>query len=266
MINIKNHIESIIFILILLAIYHFYLIFNICNGKESLDIYEYRSEDYQNGDVVILILGGTHGDEPAGTYAIKLLQKEINLNKLKLKRCKLILIPAVNYCSLRIGFRLIPEIGDFNRKYPTSINDNPSNNIIKKIVNIVKTSDFIVDFHEGWGFNRKNSLSLGSTLSPSNTSNSFIVASNLLNSINKKLEGSKRYRILTHNDELIKENNDLYAKSQNIKGTLKNYCNIINKNYILIETSGKYNIQPINIRINQNLIFLKEILEYYHTI
>lgn len=265
-ITISNIKEILIVFLVLFIIYHFYLTYNVCSGKESLDIFEYQSDNYVKDDKVILILGGTHGNEPAGSNAIKKIISNLNLNIIKLNRCKLIVIPQVNYCGLKIGFRFIPEIGDLNRKYPTTADGVSSNNIIKQIIEKVKLADFVLDFHEGWGFNRKNSSSMGSTITPTNTPKSFVIAKILFDSINKNLSGEKRFRILTTEKNLINKNPDVYATEEDIRGSLCYYCNKLNKDYILIETTGQNNIQPIDVRVNQALTFIKNILEYYNVI
>lgn len=253
--------EIIIILIVILIIYHFYLTYNVCSGSDSIDIYEFQSENYKVGDKTILIIGGTHGNEPAGYHAIKTFMKNLNLNKIKLNSCKLILIPQVNYCALKIGLRFIPEIGDLNRKYPTSIDGKSNNNIIKQIQNKISEADFVLDFHEGWGFNRLNGDSMGSTITPTNTELSFNIARDLFSNINKNLKDHKRFRILTTNSDLVKSDPDLYSLETDIHGSLRYYCNIINKDYILIETTGQNNIQELSVRINQNLFIINHILK-----
>jgi hypothetical protein len=254
--------EIIIILIVILIIYHFYLTYNVCSGSDSIEIYEFQSENYKTGDKTILIIGGTHGNEPAGYLAIKKFMQNLNLNRIKLNSCKLILIPQVNYCALKLGIRFIPEIGDLNRKYPTTSDGKSSNNIIKQIQNKISEADFVLDFHEGWGFNRLNEDSMGSTITPTNTKKSFDLARDLFSNINKNLNGHNRFRILTTNSDLVKSNPDIYAAETDIKGSLRYYCNIINKDYILIETTGQNNIQPINVRVEQNLFIINHILKF----
>jgi hypothetical protein len=261
-ITIKDIKEILIVLAIIIIIYHFYLTYNVCSGSDSIDIFTFKSEDYKDGDKIILIIGGTHGNEPAGYYAIKSLMNDLTENKIKLKSCKLILIPQVNYCGLKLGLRFIPEIGDLNRKYPITPDGKSSNSIIKKIMEQVKISDFVLDFHEGWGFNRLNGDSMGSTITPTNTELSFNISRDLFSNINKNLKDHKRFRILTTNLALVKSDPDLFAVETDIPGSLRFYCNIINKDYILIETTGQNNIQELSVRINQNLFIINHILKY----
>lgn len=136
-----------------------YMINKICNSKDSLEYYIY---DTQNVGKTVVIIGGTHGNEPIGNISIKNLIKKLNDKTIKLNKGKLILIPSVNYCALKLGIRFIPGIGDMNRKYPKNISyNNIGCPITDKVLDLIKDADFILDFHEGWGFHKKD-RSMGS--------------------------------------------------------------------------------------------------------
>ncbi len=235
----------------------------ICNT--FLKYYIYDSKVPGN---TILLVGGTHGNEPAGTESIKLLQEELNNKNINLKTGKLILIPEVNYCALRLGLRYIPFIGDMNRKYPCSNNEKCNNQIINKIIHLALNADFIIDFHEGWGFNRINKKSLGSTITPTDTEKSLKIAQIVLKKLNKNIEEKqKKFIILKNNIHLNKKGHNYdYNESIDIKGTLRNFMNINKKNYILVETTGQDNIQPLHIRINQNKIIINTVLNEFNLI
>jgi len=218
----------------------------------------------------ILLLGGIHGNEPAGSYAIKNTITKLNNKDIVLKKGKLICVPNVNYCGLRLNIRLIPFIGDLNRKFPKDLeNINKINKcpITNKIVELVKQSDFILDFHEGWGYHRINKNSLGSTITPSITDQSLDIANKMLENVNDKIESNdKKFMILT---KKYKELNNItydYSESADIKGSLRNYANLLSKDYILIETTGQNNIQPLETRIKQDITFINTIFDYYKMI
>ena len=153
----------IILILLIIVIYFSFIFYTnsyinqICNNLEH---YNYGSKTDTNK--TILILGGTHGNELAGSKAILSLMEDINTNKITIKH-KLILVPYVNYCASQMNMRLIPHTGDINRQYPTNINYKECglNPIIKKILGFIKEADFIIDFHEGWGYYKQNNGSIG---------------------------------------------------------------------------------------------------------
>jgi len=250
-----------LFIFLLILLFYIIIINKICNSKESLNIYEY---DSNISGTKIVIIGGTHGNEPSGSETIKELIKNLNNNKIKIKSGKLILIPEVNYCALRIGIRFIPLIGDLNRKYPFK-KYKTTCPITLKIMDSIKDADFILDFHEGWGFHRVNKESMGSTITPTTTELSYILANNMLNKINKTIDDDKKkFSVFTDKKELL--SNEYYSKGDDIKGSLRHYANLLNKNYILIETTGQNNIQPLEIRKSQCNLFITELLSHFNMI
>jgi len=234
-----------IFFIICIIYYIYNKINNIC------DRVKYYIYDSNIKGKTIVILGGTHGDEPAGSYAVHNLMNDLN-TKLKLKSGKLILIPDVNYCGLKLFNRNAPTVGDINRQYLVNSNNNSISKINQKIKSLINDADFVLDFHEAYNFNRKYPSSLGSTLLPSNTKLSMNIAEKAMNDLNKTIKTDyKKFGILTDND---------------IRGTLRDYCNILKKDYILVETTGKEHIQPIEIRVKQDEIIINSLLKYMNII
>lgn len=256
--NYKDILVTLIILLIIIILYITFFTKYICN---NLDYYIY---DSQKPGPTIMILGGTHGNEPAGSETIKELIQDMNLKKTILNRGKLILIPEVNYCGLRLNIRYIFGIGDLNRKYPKTLDETISSPINNKIIELAKQSDFILDFHEGWGFHRNNKDSIGSTITPNNTPESLTLATEFLDNINKTIkEDDKKFTILTTNEDLLKLDKYGYSSSTEIKGSLRYYLNLLNKNYILIETTGQDNIQKLELRKQQAKIFINLLLTKY---
>jgi hypothetical protein len=256
----------IIILCIIFIIIFIYIIDKICNSSESLDYFIY---DSKIKGPTIMIIGGTHGNEPSGHYAIKNLINSLNNKDIELQSGKLILVPSVNYCALKVGIRMIPTIGDLNRKYPTNLNNLITNcPTTNKIINLVKNADFVLDFHEGWGFNRLNKNSMGSSITPSITPKSHDIAKLLLDAVNKTIkDNNKNFIILTKDYKKYNETvNYDYSESIDIKGSLRYFENILNKDYILIETTGQNNIQPLDIRIKQCELFINTLLTYYNLI
>jgi hypothetical protein len=251
----------IILIILILLIFNNYYIKKICNNLEYF-IYGEKTPNNKT----ILILGGIHGNEPAGSKAILQLMNDINIKNIKLNN-KLILIPHVNYCALQINKRSIPLIGDLNRKFPLTENHNENklHPIIKQILTFIKEADFIIDFHEGWGYYKENKGSIGSTITPTNTIISNQVADLIYNNLNNNIiEDNKKFIILTDDNNLIQNTPEKYGENIDIKNTLRYYANIINKNYVLIETTGQNDIQDLNIRTNQARNIIDTVLNYYN--
>ncbi len=255
----------IILILLITIIYfsfNFYTnsyINKICNNLEH---YNYGNKTETNK--TILMLGGTHGNEPAGSKAILSLMEDINTNKITIKH-KLILVPYVNYCGLQMDMRLIPHIGDINRQYPKTIDykECELNPIIKKLIGFIKEADFIIDFHEGWGYYKENNGSIGSTITPTNTDLSNTLADKVFTNLNNTItDNNKKFTILIDDDKKKQsDTNSKYGKNVEIDGTCRSYVNLLKKDYLLIETSGQKNIQPLELRINQDKIVINTVLE-----
>ena len=216
-------------IIIILIIYYKSTINNICY-KEP-EYFEYIGKEK---GPTILIIGATHGNEPAGYYGIKEYMNKLNKQELILKKGKIIFIPSVNYCGLQLNIRNHNTVGDINRLY----RDMENNNIINKlIINFSKISDFIIDFHETSNYANKSDKILGSTITPVETETSLQVANIVVNNINK---------VITTNYKKFKVNHN-----KKIKGSLREYADINKFNYILVEITGMNNVQSINIRVKQ---------------
>ena len=108
-------------------------------------------------------------------------------------------------------------------------------------------SDFIVDLHEGWGFHRIQPNSLGSGIYPGDTHNSISLSYHIAKQINTEInDPNKKFVVgLNSHPELA---------------SLRSYCNMINRDYILVETTGQKDIQPIQIRTNQMLTLIDCVL------
>jgi hypothetical protein len=227
-----------IFIILLIIIYYTSIINNICYKEPEYFIYKGKEEG-----PTILIIGATHGNEPAGYFAIKEYMAKLNSQKLFLKRGKIIFVPVVNYCGLQLNSRNHNTVGDINRLYGiTNINI-----INKLIIDFTNTADFIVDFHEGFDYANNSSNSLGSTLTPSKTNLAETIANKVIENINININiDYKKFKI---------------NKEKNIMGSLSDYS--VKLNYLLVETSGQNNIQPIEIRVNQCINIINTVLNYF---
>jgi predicted deacylase len=230
-----------ILIIILIIIYYNSIINNICYKEPEYFIYKGKEEGS-----TILIIGATHGNEPSGYFAIKEYMAKLNSQELFLKRGKIIFIPVVNYCGLQLNRRNHNTVGDINRLY-----DITNKNIINKLIaDFTNTSDFIIDFHEGYEYANNPYNSLGSTITPSDTNLAETVANKVIENINKNIDiDYKKFKI---------------NKDKNIMGSLRDYS--IKLNYLLVETTGQNNIQPIEIRVNQCINVINTVLNYFNNI
>ena len=135
----------------------------------------------------ILLIAGTHGNEPAGTKTLYELINKIKNKEIKLIRGTLIIIPKANKCGYYLNSRFLPYKffnNDLNRNYICN-NLKCKDNISSKIIKLVNKSDFIIDFHEGWGYHKINKNSLGSTITTTNTKISKFIGKTIVNKLNK---------------------------------------------------------------------------------
>ena len=114
--------------------------------------------------------------------------------------------------------------------------------------NRVKLNDIILDFHEGWGYIRQNNKSVGSSITCSK------IPIKYQNDIIKKINSS-----ITEDYKLWSIN----TQKTEIMHSLRDYAIDNKKAYMLIETSGQNNIQPLDIRVSQNITIITYILKKY---
>tara|TARA_Y100000310_G_scaffold16722_1_gene16644 strand:- start:17800 stop:18597 length:798 start_codon:yes stop_codon:yes gene_type:complete len=196
----------------------------------------------------LLIVGGTHGNELAGTVAMRSVMKEFQEKKRHLSKGKIQWVPAANPCGLARNERNIPgnpqRLADLNRNYMH--NGGCLGPLAKQICPLVRRAQFVLDFHEGWGFHKVHSTSYGSTLIPGTTSPSKRVAKQVVEALNDTIaQDWKQFEVL-----------DVEAPD----GTLRAYCNVEQVPYILVETSGQNDIQPLNVRQAQCETIIKKLL------
>ena len=251
--------KLIIFILILILFTYIFIVTKKCTSTE---IYIY---DSHNPGPTILVVAGTHGNEPAASIYFTDLIKN---NKIKIKSGKLIIIPRVNSCALKMNLRSTPLIGDINRKYELvdgkinkvngEINkvNGQTNGINKQIIEIIKMNkiDFVLDFHEGYDFHKINESSLGTTITYTNdkTGKAEEIGEKIIDRLNETIiDKRKHFELLDFNYKPI-------------DGTLLEYLSGLNISGILIETSGQNNIQPLNVRIKQIEFIFNSIIYLYH--
>jgi len=233
-------------IIILFIIYILYIKRNCMSTK----IYTFESN---KPGPTILIVAGTHGNEPAASHYFSNFVNASYKFNFKPKSGKIIIIPRVNDCALKLNMRSTPLIGDINRKYykynkVNEIVNRETNGINQQIMKIIDTNkiDFVLDFHEGYDFHNMNMNSLGSTITytKDNTGKAKKFGEYIVEKLNETIDDVKKKFTL------------LDCNYKPIKGTLLDYLSDLNISGILIETSGQNNIQPLKVRLEQiDLIF-----------
>lgn len=197
----------------------------LCNKPEIKQMFK------GSGLVNVLLICGTHGDEPAGDIAVHNFNYN-NVYNINITICR------VNPCGLIDGVRHNPKTDlDINRQYGKN---DPINKVVE---DLVRKNDMVFDFHEGYDYHIINKESIGSTLTSTNNINMCYYIIKNLNDYIK--EDRKKFVFI--NDKPI------------IIGSLREYCESINIKYVLVETTR---IENINIRIIKCNIIIQSIIDY----
>lgn len=211
----------------------------------------------------ILIIAGTHGNESGPCVGLEDLIKLFTKNKINLKRGKLTIVPTINKCGRNLNLRFQPQKvlnldfsnWDINRNYASRKGEEGSCDISNKIQTLINNSDYILDFHEGYSFNKLNPSSMGQTLYPGLIGNSKQIALRMKDKVNTSMKS------IGEKDDY--KYYDVVDNWPEINGSLRKFANINNKPYILIEVAGQNKNQSLDEKVFQTkelcLAFLKEL-------
>lgn len=147
--------------------------------------------DYQTPVIVlgtgeqpaVMVLGGVHGNEPAGAVAAQSLANK------KVVKGTLIVIPRVNKLALERNIRTLGSIGDVNRQYNEQKSYQPAKQIAQEIMILMEKYKvkMLIDMHEALDYNKLNKNSLGQLILPSTNDKSAILALDAVEHINKTI-------------------------------------------------------------------------------
>ena len=142
----------------------------------------------------VLVTGGVHGNEPAGSAAAR------QLLHWPIRSGKLIVVPEVNRLGLAAEMRWFPpdrndkKLRDLNRLFPAAEDDAPRTELAQEMWNLVleQDPDYVIDLHEGFDFHVSNPKSVGSSVifteSPARTT----LAESMLSVVNQAISESQR--------------------------------------------------------------------------
>jgi hypothetical protein len=242
---------NITLIIVLIISYIVGLIFSyifLRNESTKIEVFEFSGKD--KGDE-ILIGGSIHGNEPAGSDALLELIDEIKSGKITIKSGKLTIVPTMNPLGKKFGIRVIPYrllfpglfFSDGNRTYGWY-----DSYVSDKMKKLASGKSLVVDLHEGYDYAIKNSSSIGSGAYPGPAN---------FDSIKKLCENA----VKKLNENITDDNKKFVARldKDEIYGTLGWWCAQNKIPFILLETT-KYG-QALEIRKNQHLMFIKDILK-----
>ncbi len=138
----------------------------------------------------VLVVAGIHGDERAPPLAAS------RIRRWQPSRGKLVVVPEANRPALASGTRHSPRTKhpDLNRNFPTKWRAKPRGELASALWRLTTdlTPDWVLDLHEGWGFNRRNKKTMGSSIVvvPDDrvTGRTTPMAKHLLANINSSIE------------------------------------------------------------------------------
>ena len=123
----------------------------------------YRVEGAAPGPAV-LVVGGVHGNEPAGAEAAD------QIRHWRLERGVLLVVPHLNRRALAADQRHTPAAAraerDLNRNFPRFDGAEPRGDLAPAVWSFVREAgpDWLLDLHEGYDFHVQNAESVGSTV------------------------------------------------------------------------------------------------------
>jgi glutamine amidotransferase-like uncharacterized protein len=141
----------------------------------------------------VLIVGGMHGNEPAGAEAAA------QIRHWPLVRGRLVIVPRANPPALAADVRRIPgkrqRVADLNRNFPATQRERgpigPTAENLWAFINDVRP-DWILDLHEGFDFHVRNPRSVGSSVIHFDdpATNGYVMA--MLEAVNRDVEDEQR--------------------------------------------------------------------------
>jgi hypothetical protein len=188
------------------------------------------------------MLGGVHGNEPAGSVALQALIDNGWFARNAREQFNFIVIPRANEYGLMRNQRWTgsPTQPDLNRSFHERYTSRDT--LSKHILEAFADTNLVMDFHEGWGWHVDNRASVGSTLSPTRTNSNVPLermSADIVNVLNTRISDPKRKFV------------SLDDISCDILSALSCYMERNGRDYILMETTGQKNIQPMDVRVNQ---------------
>jgi len=210
----------------------------------SPDVYKFTGKGVTP---TLTLIAGTHGDEPAGSvFLSKLVKSPPPFDG------RLVVIPTVNQCGLWSNTREVPNAPDgdwdLNRQYPSTQNTKTPS-LILRYLHFITASDLVVDFHEGWGYHNMDPHSKGSGIYSNGFGQSRSITAQMIKQVNKNITNKDHYFVT----ETLKA----------VPGSLRFFCTERKIPYILVETSGKHDVEPLSERLVKLDVIVQTLLSQF---
>ena len=141
----------------------------------------------------VLIVGGIHGNEPAGALAAE------QIRHWPLARGRLVVLPRANVQALWVRKRYTPNMPraerDLNRNFPTKSDATARGELAQAIWQLVERTqpDWLVDLQEGSDFHQINEKSVGSSVIVHAHPETDEAAAKLLAAVNATIPDEKKH-------------------------------------------------------------------------
>ena len=231
-------------ILMIIALSIYFLSFN-----QKLYYKDFGNKEQR---VRICLIAGVHGNEPAGSLLFHRLIKNGYFDYIASTQNIFIrVIPSVNEFGLEHNTRYQNSLKhpDINR---TFTEEGEIHHLSRDLLRLLKDTTLVIDFHEAWGFHRIHPQSLGSSITITGDSDTQEVAQLIVQNVNQLINNPK-YRF------------DVLKRICSIQNTLSCYLHKRGINYILVETSGQNDVQPVEIRQTQIVNILDTVFSFFHS-
>lgn len=126
---------------------------------------QYFVHDSGTPGPTVMMVGGVHGNEPAGALAAE------SIRHWPITKGKLVVVPRANVTALAAVKRLIPDLdtnlSNLNRNYPRAgMQEGPRGVLAEAIWGLTSKykPDWLLDLHEGYDFHQINDKSVGSSV------------------------------------------------------------------------------------------------------
>ncbi|MGI5913053.1 MAG: M99 family carboxypeptidase catalytic domain-containing protein [Syntrophomonadaceae bacterium] len=138
---------------------------------------------------VVMIVGGVHGNEPAGYMAAG------RMVDTKIKKGTLIVLPKANKLAVKHGSRYYKGHGDLNRDFPQGRYQSADGTLARAIWSALKKYDvdYVMDMHEGYDYYKNRSTSsVGQSLIYYPNGNIFEKVRTIVNTLNSGISSNYR--------------------------------------------------------------------------
>lgn len=193
---------------------------------------------------VVLVVGGMHGNEPAGAFAAK------QISQWEIAAGTLIVIPEANRPALKTKTRYTPEadkaVYNLNRNFIVGEEGVSTTGVMAPILwNVVEqfSPDWVIDLHEGYDFTRINPKSVGSSV---------------IAGASAKAKDTAEAMIAVVDTEITDVDRKFKLRGPPVKGSLTRAAATDERHVMIVETTSK--AQSLAVRARQHRLMMATVL------